>query len=115
MKRFVVAAALMLVLANCQTAQEEKNRRIALPNPKLLRCKSADCFQLWLETPTKPNAVFPKQLRIDMKQNCLYGMTAVYGTSVPLDDVKSGIDQRYGKWAPGPVCKFTSKTVASGI
>ena len=98
MKRLIAATVLMLGLANCQTAQEEKNKRLVLPNPKLLRCKSADCFQLWLETPTEPNAIFPKQLVIDMKQNCLYGMTATYDKSVSLDDVKAAIDERYGKW-----------------
>lgn len=99
MKRLIAGTVLMLVLANCQTAQEEKNKQLVLPNPKLLRCKSADCFQLWLVTPTEPNAIFPKQLSIDMKQNCLYGMTATYDKSVRLADVRAAIDDRYGKWA----------------
>jgi hypothetical protein len=54
---------------------------------------------LWLERPAEPNAVFPKQLVIDMNQNCLYGMTVLYDKSIPLDDVKAAIDERYGKWA----------------
>ena len=99
MKRLMAAAILMLVLANCQTAREEKNKRLVLPNPKLLRCKSANCFQLWLETPTEPSAIFPKQLSIDLRQNCLYGMTATYDKSVSLADVKAAIDERYGKSA----------------
>ena len=99
MKRLMAAAVLTLVLADFQAAQEEKNKRLVLPNPKLLRCKSADCFQLWAETPTEPSAIFPKQLSIDMRQNCLYGMTATYDKSVSLDDVKAAIDERYGKWA----------------
>lgn len=99
MKRLVAATVLILGLANCQTAQETKDRVLVLPNPKLLRCKSSDCFQLWLETPTEPNAIFPKQLVIDMKQNCLYGMTATYDKSVSLEDVKAAIDKGYGKWA----------------
>ena len=49
--------------------------------------------------PTEPSAIFPKQLSIDMKQNCLYGMTATYDKSVSLADVKAAIDERYGKWA----------------
>lgn len=99
MKRFFAAAVLMMVLANCQAAQHEKNKRLVLPNPKLLRCKTADCFQLWLETPAEPDAIFPKQMRVDMTQNCLYGMTAIYDKSVSLDDLKTAIDERYGKWA----------------
>src|SRR5690242_6768087 len=99
MKRLIAATVLMLGLANCQTAQEEKNKRLVLLNPKLLRCKSSDCFQLWVEGPHEENAMFPKQTRIDMNRDCLYGMTAVYDKSVPLDQVKAAIDERYGKWA----------------
>jgi len=99
MKKLVVAVVLLLGLANCQTAQEEKSTRLVLPNPKLLRCKSVDCFQLWVESPREANAVFPKQTTIDMNEDCLYGMTAVYDKSVSLDQVKAAIDARYGKWA----------------
>jgi len=70
-----------------------------LPNPKLLRCKSSDCSQVWLEKSAETNAVFPKQVSIDMNQSCLYGMTALYDKSIPLDDIKAAIDKRYGKWA----------------
>ena len=34
-----------------------------------------------------------------MNQSCLYGMTALYDKSIPVDDVKAAIDGRYGKWA----------------
>ncbi len=99
MKRLIAAVLLVLALANSQTAQEAKNKRLVLPNPNLLRCKSSDCFQLWLDTPPQADAVFPKQLIVDMKENCLYGMTATYDKSVRLADVKAAIDERYGKWA----------------
>ena len=99
MKRVIAALVLMLGLANYQTAQEKKSKRLVLPNPKLLRCKSSDCFQLWLEMPAEANAVFPNHLMIDMKQNCLYGFTTIYDKSIPVDDVKAAIDERYGKWA----------------
>ena len=99
MKSVIVALVLMVGLAHCQTAQEEKSIRLVLPNPKLLRCRSSDCFQLWSENSTEPIAVFPKQMIIDMNQSCLYGMTALYDKSVPVGDVKAAIDERYGKWA----------------
>jgi hypothetical protein len=98
MKRLIAAALLTLGLANYQIAQEEKSKRLVLPNPKLLRCKSSDCFQLWLETPAEGNAVFPNHLMIDMKQDCLYGMTALYDKSISVGEVKAAIDERYGKW-----------------
>jgi len=89
----------MLGLAYGQTATEENGSNIVLPNPKLLRCKSSDCSQVWLEKSAETNAVFPKQVSTDMNQSCLYGMTALYDKSIPLDDIKSAIDKRYGKWA----------------
>jgi len=99
MKRVFAAVVLMLGLAHCQSAGQENVSRLVLPTPKLLRCQSSDCFQLWLEKPAEANAVFPKQLIIDMNQSCLYGMTALYDKSIPVDDVKAAIDERYGKWA----------------
>jgi hypothetical protein len=98
MKRFIAAAGLLLGLANCQTAKEESRSRLVLPNPKLLRCKSSDCFQLWLDKSAEANAVFPKQLVIDMNQGCLYGMRAIYEKSIPVDDVRAAINERYEKW-----------------
>ena len=70
-----------------------------LPNPKLLRCKSSDCYQVWLEKYPETNAVFPKQVSIDMNQSCLYGMTALYDKSMPIDDIRAAIDERYGNSA----------------
>lgn len=99
MKRVLAAVVLMLGLACGQTATEENGNRIVLPNPKLLRCKTSDCSQMWLEKSAETNAVYPKQLTIDMNQSCLYGMTALFDKSVPLDDIKAAIDERYGKWA----------------
>jgi hypothetical protein len=99
MKRIILAALLMLVLANWQAAKEENGSRLVLPNAKLLRCKSSDCFQLWSAKPAEASAVFPKQVIIDMDQGCLYGMTALYDKSILADDVKAAIDERYGKWA----------------
>ena len=99
MKRVVALAVLMLGLPHCQTAQEEQNRRLVLPNPKLLRCRSFDCFQLWPGKTTEVNAVFPKQLTIDMSQGCLYGMTVLYDKSISVSEVKAALDERYGKWA----------------
>ena len=94
---------LMLGLACGQAVTEENGGRIVLPNPKLLRCKSSDCYQVWSEGFADANAVFPKQIRIDMNRSCLYGMTAVYDKSVSLDDIRAAINERYGKWAiPSP-------------
>ena len=99
MKRVLAAVVLMLGVAYGQTATEDNGSRIVLPNPKLLRCKSSDCYQVWLEKSAEPNAVFPKQVTIDMNQSCLYGMTVLFDRSIPVDDITAAIDERYGKWA----------------
>ena len=87
MKRAFAAVVLMLGMAHGQTAKEENRSRIVLPNPKLLRCKSSDSYQLWLENSADTNAVFPKQVSIDMNQNCLYGIRAIPDQSVSLEDI----------------------------
>lgn len=99
MKRLIAAGVLTLSLAYCQAAEDQNSSHLVLPNSKLLRCKSSDCFQLWSEKTPEANAVFPKQLKIDMNQKCLYGMTAIYDKPVAVEDVKAAIDERYGKWA----------------
>lgn len=98
MTKVLAAAVLMLGLAYGQTATDENGSRIVLPNAKLLRCKSSDCYQV-LEKFAETNAVFPKQVTIDMNQSCPYGMTALYDRAVPLDAIRAAIDERYGKWA----------------
>lgn len=99
MKKIIAALVVILSLPHYQTADEEKSTLLVLPNPKLLRCRSSECFQLWSEKPTDEKAVFPKQVIIDMNQDCLYGMSALYDKSISLEDITAAIDARYGKWA----------------
>jgi hypothetical protein len=108
MKRILAAMVLMLGLAYGQTASEENGSHIVLPNPKLLRCKSPNRYQVWLEESVEKNAVFPKQVSIDMNQSCPYGMTALYDKSIPLEDIRAAIDEHYGKWA---VPKFVNSSM----
>jgi hypothetical protein len=101
MMKLVAAMLLVFCFPVCPSAREDK-KIIVLPNPKLLPCKLEDCSQLWLGKNTAASAVFPKQLRIDSNQRCVYGMTPFYGRDISLDDLNSAIDERYGKWAvPG--------------
>lgn len=99
MKRVLAAMVLMLGLACGQAVTEETGSRIVLPNPKLLRCKSSDCYHVWLEKAADTNALFPEQVTMDMNQSCLYGITARYDKSIPLGDIRAAIDEHYGKWA----------------
>ena len=97
MKSIFAALVLILGLAHFETADGQNNGRIALPNPKLLTCRSSDCSFLWSEK-TEQSTVFPKQVSFDMNQNCIFGITAFYDKSVSYEAVKSAIDDRYAKW-----------------
>jgi hypothetical protein len=39
--------------------------------------------------------VFPNQLLMDMNQDCLYGLTALYDKSVSVHDIELAIDEHY--------------------
>lgn len=98
MKRGAIILMLMLGLPHSQAARAQNSDGLVLPNPNLLRCSSFDCFQLWSET-TKQKDVFPMQIIIDMDHGCVYGLTALYDKSIPLEQIKSTIDNRYKRWA----------------
>ncbi len=94
MKKVIATAALALLLAPFQTAKEQNGGRVVLPNPKLLRCRSSDCSQLWSDNP-EADAVLPTQIRVDVDHNCIYGFTALYDKSVSIDAVEAAINERY--------------------
>jgi hypothetical protein len=93
MESVIAALVLLLGLGNFQAANEEKSH-VVVPSPKLLRCKSSDCFQLWLDKP-EAHAVFPNQLLIDTNQDCVYGLTAYYDKSVSVHEIELAIDEHY--------------------
>src|SRR5882724_4258823 len=97
MKRLMATAVLLFGFATSQTATEENSRGILLPSPKLLRCRSSECSQLWLEKSGETSPICPKQLILDMNQGCLYGLTALYEKSIPAEEVMAAIDARYEK------------------
>jgi hypothetical protein len=101
MKRIAVMALFILSLTSYGQTKERMGKRIVLPNPRLLRCQSSDCGQLWQDTPHGQNEIYPKQVVVDLfsQSPCPLGVMAYYDKSVSMDDLKSAIDERYGKWA----------------
>ncbi len=104
MKRILVALVVAVVtvgLTSCGRIGHENGSRIVLPNSKLLGCRSSSCFQLWQDSPTQANAIYPRQVIIDIFGNdsCPRGILALYEKSVSTDDIKAALDRRYGKWA----------------
>jgi hypothetical protein len=97
----VVAVIAMLGLTSWGRIGHENGSRIVLPNSKLLGCRSSGCFQLWQDNPAQADAIYPRQVVIDIFGNdrCPRGILALYEKSVSTDDIKAALDQRYGKWA----------------
>jgi hypothetical protein len=104
MKKILLLMVAVLVttgMASCGRAKHENASRIVLPNSKLLGCSSSACFQLWQGDLAQANAIYPRQVTIDIFGNdrCPRGISALYEKSVSTDEIKAALDQRYGKWA----------------
>ncbi len=99
MRRVIKAAIVALSLTWSFTAMAQSGgRHIVLPNPKLLGCSGAGCAELWQDTTKDENAVYPWQVSTDVNNQAVIGIVALYDKPVSFDEVKSAIDERYGKW-----------------
>jgi hypothetical protein len=103
MKIFIAAIVFATLLTSSPRIEHENRSRIVLPNPRLLGCRSSGCSQLWQDNPVPPNAIYPRQVIIDIFGNdsCPRGIMALYEKSVSTDEINAALDQRYGKWAQG--------------
>ena len=101
MKSGIAVAILASCVACFGQGKPETNKRVVLPNTKLLRCVSLACSQLWQDKAPDENDTYPKQLTVDIPSGtpCPLGVTAYYDKLVSLDELKAAIDVRYGKWA----------------
>jgi hypothetical protein len=75
----------------------ESTRRIVLPNPQLIHCRSAQCSKLWKEQSSDEGWVLPAQIRLDTVNDEITGLTAVYEKSVSTQEIRAAIDSVYGK------------------
>jgi hypothetical protein len=100
MKKFIAMVTFAMILASYRGASHEGQTQIVLPNAKLLLCRSSSCDQLW-QDPPHANGIYPRQVLIDIfgDRSCPRGIAAIYEKSVPVDDIKAALDQRYGRWA----------------
>jgi len=99
----VTILVVMATIGATSSGQSDHKNEIdlVLPNPQLLRCKSSACSQLWEDKPAKVDAIYPRQLIVDIfgDGKCPRGILALYEKSVSIDQLKASIDSRYGKWA----------------
>jgi hypothetical protein len=110
MNRLVAAMIFTMSLTSYGQTKHETGIHVILPNPKLLKCISSDCAQLWQDKPPDTNDIRPKQVVVDLLRDdyCPTGVMAHYDKTVATDVLKTAIDERYGKWA---MANFTSGPV----
>jgi hypothetical protein len=75
-----------------------RGKAIVLPNPNLMRCSAAE---LWRGNGSGTEAVYPVNLIMDhfSKEGCPQGIIALYDRTISQNDVRTALDQLYGKWA----------------
>jgi hypothetical protein len=96
-RMIAVAGCLLASLwANAQLA--DRTRKIVLPNPQLIHCRSAECSQLWKDDSGEGRAVYPSQVLTDVVNGEVVGLTAVYDKSVSTQEIRAAIDTLYAKW-----------------
>src|ERR1700747_1979382 len=85
-----------LLVGFCADAQVGDSRRgVVLPSPKLIHCHSVECSHLW-EKNGWP-AGYPAQVLTDVVNGEVVGVTAVYGKSVSVEELRAAIDTLYPK------------------
>ena len=96
MKR-LIAVIFTIGLTFSGTAKPESGRRVVLPNSKLIGCKALACSQIWQDTPTDAESLYPHNMSIDIENGAVLGIVAHYDNSVSVGDIKASIDDHYGK------------------
>jgi hypothetical protein len=95
----LIAVVGWLLASLCGGAQAgSSTRKVVLPNPQLIHCRSAECSQLWKQDSGDGGAVYPAQVRTDFVNGEVVGLTAVYDKSVSMQELRAAIDTLYGKW-----------------
>lgn len=96
----VIAVVGCLLGSLCAGAQAGENmRKIVLPNPQLIHCRSAECSQLWKQDSGDGGVVYPAQVMTDFVNGEVVGLTAVYDKSVSKKELQAAINALYEKSA----------------
>jgi hypothetical protein len=91
----VIAIVVCLLASLCGSAQVGGiPRKIVLPNPKLIHCRSAECSQLWQQDAGDRGAAYPAQILTDFVNGEVVGLTAVYDKSVSMDELRAAAARR---------------------
>jgi len=98
--RYQAMGAIGCFLASlCAGAQAGAGiRKIVLPNPQLIHCRSAECSQLWKQDSGDGGVVYPAQVFTDFVNGEVVGLTAAYDKSVSERELHVAINTLYEKW-----------------
>lgn len=96
MKRFI-AVIFTIGLTLGGAAKPKSDRHVVLPNSKLIGCKALACSQIWQDTQTDVEPIYPHNINIDIENGAVLGIAAHYDKAVSMGDVKASIDDHYGK------------------
>jgi hypothetical protein len=95
----VIAVVGCLVASLCGGAQVGgSTRKIVLPSPQLIHCRSAECSQLWKQDSADGGTVYPAQVLTDFVDGEVVGLTAIYDKSVSMQELRAAIDLPYARW-----------------
>jgi hypothetical protein len=94
----VFGAIICLLASLCDTFQAAAGaRKIVLPSPQLIHCRSASCSQLWKQDSDDGGVVYPAQVLTDFVNGEVVGLTAVYDKSVSAEELRAAISKLYGE------------------
>jgi hypothetical protein len=90
--------AMLFLSMVCGQNKGETGGQIVLPSPNLMRCATT---QMWQDERRGAGTVYPVQVAMDHfdKAGCPQGVVAMYDKTVSVDDLRTALDRRYGKWA----------------
>jgi hypothetical protein len=95
----IIAVSACLLASLCAGAQAGAGiRKIVLPNPQLIHCRSAECSQLWKQDSGDGGVVYPAQVFTDFVNGEVVGLTAAYDKSVSERELHVAINTLYEKW-----------------
>jgi len=95
----IIAVVGCLLGSLCAGAQAgENSRKVVIPNPQLIHCRSAECSQLWKQDSGDGGVVYPAQVFTDFVNGEVVGLTAAYDKSVSERELHVAINTLYEKW-----------------
>ena len=97
----IAIAVLTLTLVCVGQDALKPGGRVILPNPKLVRCSSLDCYQLWEAKAPSTGDIYPIRIEVALLgKACPFGLSAVYDKAVPFEYLQAALESRFGKGEP---------------